>query len=466
VAWTSYGQDGSSTGVYAQRYNAAGVPQGTEFRVNTYTTNSQWSPSVAMDADGDFVVAWQGRGVGDSLGIFAQRYSAAGVPQGAEFRVNTRTTSDELLSSVAMDADGDFVVAWQSRQGIASDWGIYAQLYNAAGTPRGPEFRVYADGALASAAMDADGDFVVTWMSHGQDGSDWGIYAQRYNAPGVPQGGEFRVNTYTSGPQMNPSVSMEADGDFVVTWMSYEPDGSRFGICAQRYRSAGVPQAGEFKVNTYTTDGQAYPKSAMDADGDLVIVWQSDGQDGSEEGVYAQRLTHVPTVSMSAFLFNTTPHRVQFTFDENVSASLGTEDFLVENLTTGQTIPAADFAISYDLSTNIATFTYTGSAGGIAGVLPDGNYRATLLAAGVHTPNGNTLPADHVLNFHFLRGDANGDGTVNLQDFNILATNFGKSPRDFTQGDFNYDSFVNLQDVNILAIHFGTVLGPAWPPRG
>ncbi|HEX9952835.1 MAG TPA: hypothetical protein VGB53_13765 [Rubricoccaceae bacterium] len=40
----------------------APIPVGTEFRVNTYTTDYQDASSVAMDADGDFVVAWASRG--------------------------------------------------------------------------------------------------------------------------------------------------------------------------------------------------------------------------------------------------------------------------------------------------------------------------------------------------------------------------------------------------------------------
>jgi hypothetical protein len=47
---------------------------------------------------------------------------------------------------------------------------------------------------------------------------------------------------------------------------------------------------------------------------------------------------------------------------------------------------------------------------------------------------------------------------VNLADFNILAANFGQSPRDFTQGDFDYDTAVFLSDFNILASRFGQVL--------
>jgi hypothetical protein len=48
---------------------------------------------------------------------------------------------------------------------------------------------------------------------------------------------------------------------------------------------------------------------------------------------------------------------------------------------------------------------------------------------------------------------------------NILAANFGRSPRDFAQGDFNYDGTVNLQDFNILASRFGTVVASTAPAR-
>ena len=164
------------------------------------------------------------------------------------------------------------------------------------------------------------------------------------------------------------------------------------------------------------------------------------------------------TVTESSFHYATAPHRLSFTFSGDVAAAIGTDDLLVQNLTTGQTVPQSAFDLAYNVATRVATFTYTGNGGGFGGVLADGNYRATLLASGM------PLATDHVFNFRFLNGDANNDGRVNLQDFNVLAANFGQSPRDFTQGDFNYDSVVNLQDFNILAGRFGIVLTPALAP--
>src|SRR5262245_39803235 len=76
------------------------VPVGPQFQVNTYTTSFQQRPSVAADADGDFVVVWD---VWDGIGsagtdtsaqsVQGQRYASDGTPQGGQFQVNTYTTS-------------------------------------------------------------------------------------------------------------------------------------------------------------------------------------------------------------------------------------------------------------------------------------------------------------------------------------------------------------------------------------
>src|SRR5262245_56825311 len=58
------------------------APVGPEFQVNTFTTNNQLAAAVATDADGDFVVTWTSNQDGSGNGIYAQRYNAAGVAQG------------------------------------------------------------------------------------------------------------------------------------------------------------------------------------------------------------------------------------------------------------------------------------------------------------------------------------------------------------------------------------------------
>ena len=49
------------TAVRAQTFNADGTKFGSEFLVNTTTTNEQSAPTITTLADGHFVVAWQVR---------------------------------------------------------------------------------------------------------------------------------------------------------------------------------------------------------------------------------------------------------------------------------------------------------------------------------------------------------------------------------------------------------------------
>ncbi len=296
ITWDSFG-DGDRFGVCAQRYDNLGQAVGDEFRVNTYVTHEQWMSSIAMAPDGSFVITWESYGQdGDDYGVYAQRYNASGQPIGDEFRVNTYTTGSQSKPSIAMAPDGSFVITWSSSDGSSS--GVYAQCYNASGQPIGGEFRVntYTTDSQSwpSIAIAADGRFVIAWTSYGQDGGNNGVYAQRYEASAQPLGGEFRVNTYTTGSQSYPWIAMAADGSFVIAWESSGQDGSEDGIYAQRYNASCQPVGGEFRVNTYTTGAQSYPSIAMAPDGDFVIAWTSYGQDGSGPGIYAQVFDAAP----------------------------------------------------------------------------------------------------------------------------------------------------------------------------
>jgi hypothetical protein len=293
VVWESDLQDGHKTGVFGRRYDAAGTP-GPEFRVNVHTTSYQNFPSVAMDDSGNFVVVWQSAVQdGSERGIFARRYNAAGVAQGGEFQVNSHTTDAQTSPSVAMAGTGNFVVVWRSDLQDGSAGGIFGQRYDASGVPQGSEFQVSSytteNQYVPDVAMDADGDFVVVWNSYGQDGEGEGVFGQRYDASGVPQGGEFRLNSYTTGRQMVPFVDMDAGGNFVVGWSGESHDGSEWGALVRVFDASGTPSGGEFLVNSYTTGIQAYPSPAYGANGTFVVAWTSLGNDGDSFGMFGQR---------------------------------------------------------------------------------------------------------------------------------------------------------------------------------
>lgn len=295
VVWQS--ADTGGTGVFAQRFDAAGVAQGAQFQVNTTTASDQGRAVVAMDAAGNFVVAWESENQdGTSWGVFARRFDAAGNALGGEFRVNVTASANERRPSIAMSASGTFVIAWHAGDpaGVLSTFDIHARRFDAAGNALGGEFRVNtttADGQLRPAlAMDAAGNFVVVWQALGQDGSGYAVVAQRYDAAGNALGGEFTVNTTTANDQWHATVAMNASGSFVVAWESYGQDGQDHGIYARRYAAAGNALGGEFRVNTMHQHDQLAPSVGIADDGSFVVSWDTKTFDtGNSQGVFLQR---------------------------------------------------------------------------------------------------------------------------------------------------------------------------------
>jgi hypothetical protein len=295
AVWQSNGEDGSKLGVYGRRYGKTGAAAGGEFRVNTTTQNDQSLPAVAGLTGGGFVVVWQSSGQDKSgLGIYAQRYDAAGRAVGGEFRVNAVTVKDQSQPAIAALGNGGFVVVWQSSSQDGSGLGVYGQRYSATGKAAAPkEFLINShlagDQSQPAVAALKDGGFVAAWQSAAQDGSGLGVYAQRYTSGGGKAGGELRVNTTTAQDQWQPAVAAFSDGGFVVAWTSNAQDGSGKGVYAHAYDAAGKPVDVEFAVNTTTLKDQWQPSAAAFAGGKFVVVWTSVGQDTSLEGVYGQR---------------------------------------------------------------------------------------------------------------------------------------------------------------------------------
>jgi hypothetical protein len=301
VVWESAGQDGSSYGIVGQRYDTTGAAIGAEFRVNSYTTSNQLDPSVASDASGNFVVVWHsvpGQD-GDGAGVFGQRYDSEGVPLGTEFLVNSFTTGQEFHPSVASDASGNFVVVWRNYS--VGNGGIFGQRYDSEGVAQGGEFRVAAgnDTAYPSVASTANGNFVVVWVEYFSGG--FGTRGQRYDSQGVPQGNQFVVSS--DDLQYDPKVASDASGNFVVVVQSISFPNGTFEIFGNRFDSQGVPLGG-FVVNSYTTGHQSGPSVASDASGNFLVVWASPGQDGSGDAVFGKRYDSEGTVQGEEFQIN------------------------------------------------------------------------------------------------------------------------------------------------------------------
>ena len=125
VTWASDGQDGDSSGVYAQRFDANGATVGSEFLVNTEIVNIQNQSVVTELANGDLVFSWRSQYQDGGLGgVYAQRFDADGIALGGEFKVNTTTVEAQRYPTITALEGGGFVVAWESQLQDGSAEGI------------------------------------------------------------------------------------------------------------------------------------------------------------------------------------------------------------------------------------------------------------------------------------------------------------------------------------------------------
>jgi hypothetical protein len=307
VAWESAGQDGSQLGVLARVYDPLGVPKTAELPVNTITTGTQQNPAIACRPNCDFVVVWQSDQEGSSDGIFGQRFNENGVLQGSEFAVNAFTTNTQSSPAAAIDTLGNFVVVWQSFSEDGSGFGIVGRRFATNGTPLSGDFVVNTtttgDQTDPSIAMTTGGQFVIAWQSP-NDGDLDGIVARRYDASGNPISSEIPINTSTTGRQIRPSVAIEESGGFVVTWESEGQDGDGSGIFARRFDDLGNPVTGELAVNTHTTADQSRPQVSVTADGGFLVVWDGAGIGSNDVRVWARRFSASNIARDDAFPVN------------------------------------------------------------------------------------------------------------------------------------------------------------------
>ena len=128
TVWTSYGPDGKGD-VYMRLFDNQGpVPTARttfDVRVHERTDGNQRNPSVAVDADGDFAIVWNGKGgqtdplnpadpdlIGDkdSEGVFIRHFHAGSDFVTVQSRVNRTETGIQQFPTIGMEPDGDMIV--------------------------------------------------------------------------------------------------------------------------------------------------------------------------------------------------------------------------------------------------------------------------------------------------------------------------------------------------------------------
>ena len=268
------------------------VPIGDVFPVNTTTTQDQSIPEVATDLDGFLVAVWTSDGQdGSGLGVFAQLFEEAGEPFGPEFQVNDTTAGDQTDPSVSMSDEESFAVAWVGPD--ADGTGIFLRVFEEKGATTKTDVAVNSvttgNQSNPDVAFAEDGQILVVWQSPDDDGE--GVVGRFFDVDGLPLSAEFAIATSTTGDQTVPvAADVDEDGSFVVAWEGVDADGR--GIFGQQVEDTGSLIGSELAVNTTTLGDQTLPGIAVRTNDDeledngFVITWQ--GPDGDLLGIFAQ----------------------------------------------------------------------------------------------------------------------------------------------------------------------------------
>lgn len=304
VTWTGTNQDGTPQSVYARRFDAAGAALANEFRVNTTASGTQKDSSIAMDSAGNFLIAWQGEGPGDTDGIFYRRFNAdESAIDATDVLANGTNIGAQTDPDVALNDAGQFAISW------ASNTNVYVRHFDASGVPAHADVQVDSTSSFSYAPaidIDASGRTIVVYRTDGFLGSGAGVWGRGFEHDGTERVAWFEPSdqSFTSN-NTSPSIAMDDAGDFIVTYHGVDDgDGSGDSVKVRRYTADGTPLGPASQVNVSVTGDQNQASVALLNIDNFVVVWTGEGdQPGhvDDAGVFARQFhVEAPVLDLDA----------------------------------------------------------------------------------------------------------------------------------------------------------------------
>lgn len=366
VIWKSTNGDD----IYIRLFDSDATPLGASFALGA--GDKAVDPMVAMDATGNFTVAWRtltDNGNGDD--VLFQRFDSTGVPKAAPQSALLYTGlldvsipqqgSIQGLSiqegpqqiALGMGPDGGFIIGW-----VRHGWGrlccipdlalegvplqaklytiFYARAFNAAGQPEAEPILISSQSAdwPPAVAMDSDGGFVAAWRAGGLLAGDE-LLLRRYDQDGTPMADGVGVPD-TSGSI--PTLGIDASNSAVLMWS--RGTGPDYEIKVQRFGAEGSPVGSALVV---AGDDQSDPpfvepaRLAVSPSGSFAVVWAQRGPldaDDPQYDVYMRCYTSEGTPKDDPVVVNDSPLADSFAQPAVVTArpavaSDGYGDFVV-----------------------------------------------------------------------------------------------------------------------------------------
>jgi hypothetical protein len=251
------------------------------------------------------------------IGIFGKIYSNDGSVLFQEFLINSTLPGIKSNPKICSLETKLYLVVWESNLQDSSGLGIIGRLINSNGGFLSTEFIINTsrsgdqkNASCAGLIKSSENSlsylatklFVVSYV-HNDD-----IYAKIYDYSDLTNvkifKEEFIVNSNTQNSQKNQVLEALNNGGFLISWESYNSNGSENDIAYQLFDSSGNFKNSETLANVFTYGDQANPSLAQLITGEIVISFDSVG-DSDQTGVYYEFIINCPQKRfLDPMLFN------------------------------------------------------------------------------------------------------------------------------------------------------------------
>ena len=339
ATWTSddslEGTIGEDQDVLTAHSTDAGATWSAPIPVNTNAPDDSESDSnahVATSGDGHLVVLWtSGNDLdgasGPDLDILIAHSSDRGVTWSPPTPVDPGAATDGLHDyrpRSATDGRGHWMAVWSTSDPETGSFIQITQSYDDGWTwslpsvldAPVPETRTFA--FRPDVASDGDGTWIVVWYSNdplqGTSGEDWDILYARSDDDGATWSAPAPLDRNAdrdSGTDWAARITSVGPGWFAVAWVSDDPD---FGGAVGGTRAiswAETAETGQWKtplplttIDPAVTEQNIHPALAADADGNVVVVWDSTdpraGTIGTDPDIFAVPEPHTLALQIAA----------------------------------------------------------------------------------------------------------------------------------------------------------------------
>jgi hypothetical protein len=289
VAWEDDQDDNGKYQIYARGFYANGNERFHDKVVNSVASGQQLNPVIAMDSLGNFVVVWKDdQDDNGKYQIYARGFYANGNERFHDKVVNSVASGQQKSPAIAMDSQGNFVVVWEDDQDDNGKYQIYARGFYANGNGR---FSDKVVNSVASGqqknpavAMDSQGNFVVAWEDDQDDNGKYQIYARGFYANGTERFHDMTVNSESAGQQCVPNIALDEDGSFVAVWQDDADANEYYEIVARGVKHYTITP-GNSHGGTITggeavkPSGSFHSLEAFADEGYKFVRWEGDVED-------------------------------------------------------------------------------------------------------------------------------------------------------------------------------------------